>query len=81
MTNAEAKAIMEAYAVPVFPLLPAIERAIEALGKQIPKKPIWDKWNGEYHCGLCGVIMEAEYYYKRNFCGNCGQAIDWSEED
>ena len=58
----------------------AFQKAIEALEKQTPKKPIWDSCNGEYHCSSCDVIMDVEYYNKLNFCGDCGQAIDWSEE-
>ena len=53
---------------------------IKALEKQIPKKPIKNK-SGDSAC-LCGLIIR-----KRNkinclhFCHNCGQAIDWSEEE
>lgn len=49
---------------------------IEALEKQIPKKPvkrIVEKWT-YYHCPICEDIT------LRDYCGNCGQALDWSEE-
>lgn len=56
-------------------------KAVEALEKQVPKKPHrnYAKLNA-WWC-VCG-----EYLGKRdfvagvpNFCPNCGQAIDWSE--
>jgi len=49
--------------------------AIEALEKQIPKKPTLHK--GWLYCSVCGkdVLMEG---YK--FCPDCGQRIDWSDE-
>lgn len=61
--------------------------AIEALEKQIPKKPdligdsyddngnlIYDTWI----CPCCETEYGLDYdYYK--FCPECGQALDWSE--
>ena len=90
MTNQEAKAILEANAVPVFPLqlpyrdwLDALEMAAEALEKQIPKKPIGDLHSvPHYRCSVCkgGVKMyETSYVYP--ICHHCGQAIDWSEDN
>ena len=81
MTNLEAKAIIEANAVPVFPLqiayqdwLTAIHMAEEALDKQIPKKPAVNM--AEYGvCPTCGRSIDTDY------CIYCGQALDWSEED
>lgn len=70
MTNQEAKAILKANAVPVFPLqvkyrdwLDALEMAAEALEKQIPKKPARrtiyaEHWREHYTirvCPVCGV--------------------------
>ena len=53
----------------------AVEIAVDAMKKQIPKKPTLDK--GWLYCSVCGkdILMEG---YK--FCPDCGQAIDWSEE-
>ena len=50
--------------------------AIEALEKQLPKKP---KKNGDLACS-CGLIIQRKnritcLYY----CHNCGQRLDWSE--
>ena len=49
----------------------AISMAIEALGKQIPKKPYWEY--GGCHCKSCGLDVLSDEY----FCPFCGQAIDW----
>lgn len=63
--------------------------AIEALEKQIPKKPdligdgyddngnlVYDTWT----CPCCETQYELDYDdYK--FCPECGQKIDWSENN
>lgn len=61
--------------------------AIEALEKQLPKKPtydgdgyapdgtfIWDEWL----CPNCGSRYEVDYD-DYSYCPNCGQRLDWSE--
>ena len=58
----------------------ALALAIEALEKQIPKKPTRGKY-GHTECACCGWVVESfcgdlEQY---PFCPNCGQAIDWEE--
>ena len=56
----------------------AIELAISALEKQIPKKPHGvDGFHNSEHCEIC----EKELYEKYNYCPECGQALDWSEDD
>ena len=61
-----------------------IKIAIEALEKQIPKKPISTKGKyGHTECVCCGWVVESfcgdlEQY---PFCPNCGQAIDWSDDE
>lgn len=67
-----------------------LETAIEALEKQIPKKPI-DYEDKYYGCPNCnGVIMfKWEKYPTRindrknglPYCLCCGQAIDWSDDE
>ena len=61
---------------------------IEALEKQIPKTPNYEGdgyWDGElvydtWICPKCGKDYEVDYDdYK--YCPDCGQAIDWSEEE
>ena len=63
--------------------------AIEALEKQLPKKPtyegdgyapdgtfIWDEWL----CPNCGSVYEVDYD-DYSYCPNCGQRIDREEEE
>ena len=76
----------------------ANEMAIQALEKQMPKKPvhdgcydkngIWHEWNGingkPYElCPDCrtNLCCEMPYEKKPNFCDNCGQKLDWSDEE
>lgn len=55
----------------------AMEMAIEALEKQIPKKPV--KWsNGTLHCPNCEKDNSCLCF---KVCVECGQALDWSEEE
>ncbi len=58
--------------------------AIEAVKKQIPKKPIQKyKHINEYmYCPICDEYIANRYAeYKPPFCKHCGQAIDWSAEN
>ena len=55
-----------------------IDLAIEALKKQIPKKPI-TTLDGCKACS-CGLVLQEDnkrrcFYY----CDRCGQRIDWEE--
>ncbi len=47
----------------------------KALEKQIPKKIkrelYWE------HCPICDTCIESLFRY--NYCGECGQALDWSD--
>lgn len=60
----------------------------EAAEKQIPKKPLFEGdgyWRGElvydiWVCPNCDAEFEMETD-KYNYCPNCGQGIDWSEEE
>lgn len=59
--------------------------AIEALEKRIPKKPIAREHNelrGEilFHCPTCDDDFNCNEY-EDSYCAECGQAIDWSEEE
>ena len=68
----------------------AIDMAINALEKQIPKKPIlkqyFDDMEEEYLCcPTCGEILtdripidNKDFYFH---CLNCGQKLDWSDEE
>lgn len=63
----------------------AVNVAIQALERQIPKKPtyegngyapdgtfVWDEWL----CPCCKSRYEADYD-DYTYCPNCGQKIDW----
>lgn len=60
-----------------------IEILMEALEKQIPKKPI--SVNGLYYCPHHHQFLNMKVDYwticqNQPFCEWCGQAIDWSDE-
>lgn len=87
----------------------ATQLAIQALEKQIPKKPIlkngetgsfvdYENGHGEYRvtkwqdwvCPICGWFVGQRYnrsqnhshdQRKCNYCNECGQKIDWSDND
>ena len=65
-----------------------MEMIVQALEKQIPKKPtyegdgyapdgtfVFDEWL----CPCCGERYEVDYD-DYDYCPNCGQKIDWSDE-
>ena len=60
----------------------ALNKAVEAIEKQIPKKPLHMHKN--YYCPVCkedGWMLwdDAVPNDMDNYCGICGQAIDWSD--
>ena len=86
----------------------AIDVAINALEKQIPKKPIlkhdvsvmhinrgnqpheWKRLeNDNWHCPKCDSFVGERVYVhskvhdqrKKKYCDNCGQKLDWSDEE
>ena len=50
----------------------ALGLAIQALEKQIPKKPF------AHQCTTCG---SAVLPFDGSCCSNCGQKLDWSDEE
>lgn len=58
-------------------LLLALDMAIEALEKQIPKKPTIDEYDGTYSY-ICPC--EAEVEENQAYCDICGQALEWSDD-
>lgn len=52
----------------------AFEVAIEALEKQIPKKPV--EVRNEIVCPTCKTLVGSSPY-----CRYCGQALDWGSEE
>lgn len=54
--------------------------AIKALEKQIPKKPVYGAAN--IKCPNCGATLLYYFYsFKIDYCDECGQRLDWSEEN
>lgn len=54
----------------------------KALKKQIPKKPVKDKYHHNC-CSSCGWIVSYDEGWGEKYvpyCENCGQAIDWSDK-
>ena len=59
-----------------------VNLALEALKKQVPKKPLHMHKN--YYCPICkedGWLLwdDAVPNDMDKYCGKCGQAIDWKE--
>lgn len=62
----------------------ALTMAIADMEKQIPKKPIWIK-RSITKFQVCPCCSNAEHYQmvfkQQKYCVECGQALDWSEEN
>ena len=59
----------------------ALQTAMQALEKQIPRKPI-EKSPWVYHCPRCDSrTIEDAIIKKFKFCPDCGQALDWGDTD
>lgn len=55
----------------------AFEMAIEALEKQVPKKPIGFKYE-QISCPNCSVsLVYCLHSYEGSYCEDCGQRLDW----
>ena len=52
----------------------ALDVAIQALDKQIPKKPKTDDRYVMHICPWCNDFVKVSH----NYCQNCGQKLDWS---
>ena len=71
------------------PLTKALDMAIEALERQIPKKPDYEAdgydENGNLiydyaKCPICGHDFEEGINdWNCGYCSDCGQSLDWSE--
>ena len=61
------------------------EECRAAVEKQIPKKPVEMKptdklLNGYFSCPMCGGWVGMDEY-SNEYCGCCGQKINWSDEE
>ena len=62
----------------------ACKMGIQALEKQVLKKPIVKLsyiCGKKYYCSKCNRYICADYDKKKSYCYNCGQALDWSDND
>ena len=66
----------------------AFEMAIDALEKQIPKKPKYEDVDNIYGaikrtCTACGDVCMVSNGAKpyEHYCRQCGQAFDWSDDN
>ena len=62
----------------------ANEMAIQALEKQIPKKPVKSekqvvRYANTYYCPICNLGITGTNIAK--WCYHCGQKLDWSDEN
>ena len=91
MTESEAISVLNMIETHrAFPTM-AKAKSIEALEKQIPKKPRkTDSYRGvlkrvyAYVCPTCGNVCLEKYMNERQntmFCWECGQKLDWSDEE
>ena len=66
------------------------DMAIQAMRRQAPEKPKkeidWTDTCYKYYCPACGMFFgqrgkRSVFLFKRPPYCNCGQAIDWTEEE
>lgn len=56
----------------------AVDVAIQALGKQIAKKPKKNTNSDIYFCSVCERKVAHNHAL---YCSGCGQKLDWSDEE
>ena len=61
---------------------------LDALEKQIPKKPVLEKTKGivgidMWHCPVCDeeIISDWNKDIANPYCHHCGQTLDWSDSE
>lgn len=63
----------------------ACKMGIQALEKRVLKKPIVKLsyiCGKKYYCSECKHYICADYNTKKSsYCSDCGQALDWSDND
>jgi uncharacterized protein (UPF0212 family) len=60
----------------------AMDMGVEAIEKQIGKKPIVDYVRNSYRKYNCPTCKEeVQINYDITYCLECGQKLDWSEAD
>ena len=57
-----------------------INLAIQALEKQIPKKPSNQRYMNKELMGACSACrLQWDVAFYQRYCSNCGQKLDWSD--
>lgn len=56
----------------------ALDMAIQALEKQMPKKPDFTE---DKEFALCPCCNGKGLLDKQKYCDNCGQKLDWGDEE
>lgn len=56
----------------------ALDMAIQALEKQMPKKP---DFTVDKEFALCPCCNGKGLLDKQKYCDNCGQKLDWGDEE
>lgn len=59
----------------------ALELAVKALEKQIPKKPIIYPGTNRADCPICMKTVRGIGKPFGKHCAGCGQKLDWGEEN
>ena len=82
MTESEAISVLNM--IETHGALPTMAKAksIEALEKQIPKKPHknFEKFSGVW-CSCGKYLGKGCFVDKSNYCMDCGQKLDWGDEE
>lgn len=55
-----------------------MEMIVQALEKQIPKKPDFTE---DKEFALCPCCNGKGLFDKQKYCDNCGQKLDWEDDD
>lgn len=58
-----------------------LDTAIEALEKQIAKKPVIYKGTNRADCPICGMTVRGIAKPFGGFCSKCGQRLDWGDSN
>ena len=75
----ESDIVEEGDGTPEGQLMLAIDMAIEALEKQIPKEVVIQKIDEGIELRYCPRCHVRFIRTGMNYCGDCGQALDWDD--
>lgn len=58
-----------------------LEECLAAVEKQAAKKPVTYKGTNRADCPICGATVRGISKPFGDWCSNCGQKLDWSDEE